>query len=148
MARPLLTTRTYSELILLKTFKERFAYLKLSGTVGLETFALDRALNQVFYKSKAWKDVRDFVIVRDRARDLAMPGYDLEKGIVVHHMNPVTLEEVERRSSRILEPEYLICVSDNTHHAIHFSNEERLVTLPAERYPGDTTPWKERKPYG
>ena len=145
MNRQLPSNRSYTELIRLPTFLERFHYLKLSGSVGAETFALDRTLNQNFYKSRAWAKTRDYILIRDYGRDLGVPGYELLCGIVVHHMNPITIEDIEMRRPNVLDPEGLICVSNNTHHAIHFSDESLLVTLPPERYPGDTTPWKQRR---
>lgn len=133
--------RNYTELIQLKTFEERFEYLKLSGRTGVITFGFDRYLNQTFYRSQEWKRVRREVIIRDNACDLAIPDRSIISGVRVHHMNPVTAEDLEFGSSIILDPEYLICVSHNTHNAIHFGSKDNLVMLPKERKKGDTTLW-------
>ena len=136
-------SKTYSELKNLKTFKERFDYLKLNGTVGSETFGYDRILNQVLYKSDKWRKVRDKVIIRDEGNDLGIEGYPIGGHIVVHHMNPITKEDILRRSDILLNPEYLICVTPNTHRAIHYGNENLLMKDPIERRPNDTCPWKQ-----
>ena len=134
--------RTYSELSKLNTFKERFEYLKLDGSVGKDTFGWDRYLNQVFYKSPEWKSVRDKVIVRDCGRDLGVEGYDIFGKIIIHHMNPMNLEDIAKRNPDIFNPEYLICVSHSTHNAIHYGDENQLMTGPIERTANDTCPWK------
>ena len=134
--------RTYSELITLPTFEERFEYLRLDGRVGEETFGFDRYLNQVFYKSKEWLQVRDQVIARDNGCDLGMEGHEIYSKILVHHMNPVSKEDILKRSEWILNPEYLICTIKNTHDAIHYGNRSLLATAPIERRPNDTCPWR------
>lgn len=134
--------RSYSELIHIPTFEERFEYLKLSGAVGKETFGFDRYLNQVFYRSKEWKRVRDLVIVRDNGCDLGIEDREICGKIYIHHMNPISLSDIERKSESILDPEYLICVTHNTHNAIHYGDSSLLVTAPIERTPNDTCPWR------
>lgn len=134
--------RTYSELIRLPTFLERFNYLKLNGRVGEETFGCHRYLNQVFYHSKEWRRIRDFVIVRDNGCDLGVSGYDIFGKILIHHMNPITADDIRNRSDYLLNPDYLICVSHMTHEAITYGDERLLVTEPIERAPNDTSPWR------
>ena len=136
------TIRTYSELIRLPTFEERFRYLKLDGLVGKDTFGFDRYLNQEFYRSKEWKEVRDFVIVRDNGCDLGMDGYEIVGRIYIHHMNPITVNDIVYSSDFLLNPGYLICMSHNTHNAVHYGDEDLLVTAPVERRKNDTCPWK------
>ncbi len=137
-----MTIKTYSELAKLKTFKERFEYLKLGGIVGEETFGFDRYLNQMFYKTNEWKSVRDKVIVRDNGCDLGLEGYDIYGRILIHHMNPINLEDIAKRNPDILDPEFLICVAHSTHNAIHYGNEQLLYQGPIERTKNDTCPWK------
>lgn len=134
--------RTYSELITLPTFEERFRYLKLGGKVGEDTFGFDRYLNQVFYRSAKWKEIRDYVIIRDNGCDLGMEGHESHQRILVHHMNPITKEDVLRESEFLLDPEYMICTIKNTHDAIHYGDESLLITAPIERRKNDTCPWK------
>lgn len=136
--------RTYSELIKLPTFEERYRYLRLEGRVGEETFGFDRYLNQQFYKSDEWLAVRDYVIVRDNGCDLAMEDREIRgrSRILVHHMNPVTKEDILRRSEHLLDPEYLICTIKNTHDAIHYGDESLLILPPVERTRNDTCPWR------
>ena len=117
-----MSIRTYTELMKLKTFKERFEYLKLSGVVGQDTFGYDRYLNQQFYKSKAWKRIRDQVIIRDNGCDLGIEDRDINSRIYVHHMNPITKSDILNMTDMLLDPEYLICVSKNTHDAIHYGD--------------------------
>ena len=136
------TIRTYSELMRLPTFEERFRYLKLDGLVGKDTFGFDRYLNQEFYRSKEWKEIRDFVIVRDNGCDLGMDGYEIVGRIYIHHMNPITVNDIVHSSDFLLNPDYLICVSHNTHNAVHYGNEDLLVAAPVERRKNDTCPWK------
>ena len=136
------TIRTYSELMRLPTFEERFRYLKLDGLVGKDTFGFDRYLNQEFYRSKEWKEVRDFVIVRDNGCDLGMDGYEIVGRIYIHHMNPITVNDIVHSSDFLLNPDYLICVSHNTHNAVHYGDEDLLVTAPVERRKNDTCPWR------
>lgn len=136
--------RTYSELITIPTFMERFEYLRLDGRVGEETFGFDRYLNQLFYKSEEWRDLRDYIIIRDNACDLGMDGHDISnQRILVHHMNPICKEDILNRSEYLLNPEYLICTSKNTHDAIHYGDGSLLITAPVERTPFDTCPWKQ-----
>ena len=141
-----MTTRhikTYSELIRLPTFEERFRYLKLNGSVGRETFGFDRHLNQKLYqRSPKWKSSRDFVIVRDNGCDLAMEGHEIYDKIIVHHMNPITMEDILNDSDIIYDPEFLICTIHNTHNAIHYSDESQLIIAPVERTKNDTCPWR------
>lgn len=134
--------RTYGELCQIPSYKERFEYLKLDGVVGKATFGSKRYLNQKFYTSDEWKRVRDIVIVRDLGCDLGFPGYDIYGQIQVHHMNPMIVEDVISHSSEILNPEFLICTSYQTHKAIHYGTEEMLVLPPVERTKNDTCPWK------
>lgn len=134
--------RTYSELITLPTFEERYRYLRLGGRVGEETFGFDRYLNQIFYKSEEWRSIRDHVIIRDCGCDLGMPDREIHGRIIVHHMNPIYQEDILRRSKYLLDPEYLICTIKNTHDAIHYGDENLLITVPVERSKNDTCPWR------
>ena len=134
--------RTYSELIKLQSFEERFEYLKLNGRVCEETFGFDRYINQVFYKSKEWRSVRDKVIIRDNGCDLALLDREIRGRILIHHMNPISKEDILRKSDMILNPEYLICTTKNTHNAIHYGDIGLLMKDPIERKPNDTCPWK------
>lgn len=133
--------RTYSELITFNTFAERLTYLRLRGVVGEDTFGFDRILNQVFYRSREWKDIRNKIIMRDNGSDLGMPGYDIYDKILIHHMNPIDKEDILDRTSYLLNPEYLICTTKRTHDAIHYG-----IDLPqndfVDRRPNDTCPWK------
>lgn len=135
--------RTYTELISLTTFEERFNYLKLDGQVGEDTFGFDRYMNQNFYRSVEWKRLRDSIIVRDMGCDLGIPGEDIYGKILIHHMNPITSNDILHQTELLLDPEYLICVSHRTHNAIHYGNEQ-LIKKPGyvERKPNDTCPWK------
>lgn len=135
--------RRYSELIRLNTFKERYEYLRIAGVVGETTFGFDRYLNQLLYTSSKWKQLRQKIIIRDNGCDLAMPGYDLRSRIYIHHLNPLTMEDVEEVSERIFDPENLICVSHRTHNAIHYGDEELLPQEPVLRKPNDTCPWRQ-----
>ena len=137
-----MSIRTYSELIKIPTFKDRFEYLRLDGKVGEETFGFDRYLNQIFYKSQEWKAARDFVIIRDQGCDLAMEGHEIFGRILVHHMNPIRIEDIVNRSKYLLDPEYLICTIKNTHDAIHYGDGSLLITGPIERTKNDTCPWR------
>lgn len=132
----------YSELIKLPTFEERFEYLRLDGHVGEDTFGFDRYLNQKFYSTSEWRRVRDLVIVRDNGCDLGIEGRDIFGRIYIHHMNPICKDDIISHSTLILEPEYLICVTFDTHNAIHYSNPNQLIKLSSERKPNDTCPWK------
>lgn len=134
--------RTYSELIALPTFEERFQYLKLDGKVGKDTFGFDRYLNQLFYRSEEWKQIRNFVIVRDHGCDLGIPDREILENIIVHHMNPIRKEDIINRSRFLLDPNYLISTVKRTHDAIHFSDEGLLFIAPIERTKFDTCPWR------
>lgn len=134
--------RRYSELIRLPTFEERFEYLKLCGNVGESTFGFDRYLNQALYTSQKWRTTRDEVLIRDNACDMGLEDWPINGKIIVHHMNPLTLEDIENMADEIFDPEYLVCVSHNTHQAIHYGDASLLPKLPIERKPGDTCPWK------
>lgn len=136
--------KTYSELIKLSTFEERFKYLKLEGTVCEETFGFDRYLNQIFYKSKEWRSIRDYVISRDNGCDLAINGREIPEGvqILIHHMNPIAASDILHRSDILLNPEYLITTIKSTHDAIHYGNDIPTVMAPIERTKNDTCPWK------
>lgn len=134
--------RTYSELITIPTFEERFKYLQLGGLVGEETFGFDRYLNQNFYRSQEWKSIRDHVIIRDNGCDLAMDGYEIHGRIYIHHMNPITVQDIIKQSDYLLNPDFLITVTHYTHNAIHYGDESLLVTAPVERSRNDTCPWK------
>ena len=137
-----MTIRTYSELILLPTFEERFEYLRLDGKVGEDTFGFDRYLNQLFYRSQEWKKIRDYVIVRDNACDLGVEGHDIYSKVLIHHMNPITARDIEKRTDLLLDPEYLICTTHNTHNAIHYGDENLIIKVPIVRTKNDTCPWK------
>lgn len=134
--------KTYSELITLPTFKERYRYLKMNGMVGEETFGFDRWLNQAFYKSKEWLAIRDHVIFRDNGCDLGIPEREIHGRVLIHHMNPITKRDILDRSDFLLNPEYLITTTKVTHDAIHFSDESLLYEDPIERTMNDTCPWK------
>lgn len=137
-----LMIRTYSELIQLPTFEERFKYLQLNGTVGKETFGYDRYLNQLFYNSHHWRKRRDDIIKRDLGCDLAVVGFELQDRVYIHHMNPIRIDDLIEQTEYLMEPEYLICTSFNTHQAIHYGDESLLVGTLVERKPNDTCPWK------
>lgn len=135
--------RNYSELSKLKTFRERYEYLKLGGTVGEDTFGFDRYLNQIFYTSKEWKQIRNFVITRDNGCDLGIPDHKIiDDLILVHHMNPITKDDIINKSEVLLNPEYLITTVKSTHDAIHYGDESLLVEDYIERSKNDTCPWK------
>lgn len=134
--------RTYTELSRLKSFEERFEYLRLKGSVGKDTFGFDRYLNQAFYRSPEWKSVRGVVILRDNGCDLGLEGYEINDKILIHHLNPISAEDIADRLDDILNPEFLICVSHRTHNAIHYGDFEQLPTLPKERTKNDTCPWR------
>ena len=136
--------RTYTELIQLPTFEERYNYLRLGGRIGEDTFGFDRYLNQLFYKSDEWRSIRDYVIVRDNGCDLGIEGRDIPDGIpiLIHHMNPIAVRDILDRSEYLLNPEYLICTVKRTHDAIHYGSELSLLTIPPERTQFDTCPWK------
>ena len=134
--------RTYSELIQLPTFEERYRYLRLRGSVGEETFGFDRVFNQRFYSSPEWKRLRREIIIRDNGCDLGIADREICGNIFIHHINPIMLRDIETSSEFLLNPEYLICTSFETHNAIHYGDENLLVTAPIERSMHDTCPWK------
>ena len=134
--------RTYSELIQLPTFEERFDYLRLDGVVGKDTFGFDRYLNQQFYRSSEWKRIRNQVIIRDNGCDLGIDEYEIHGRILIHHMNPISIEDLQHMSDLLMNPEYLICVSHRTHNAIHYGDESLIVSAPIERTQNDTCPWR------
>lgn len=141
----LMSIRTYSELVKLCSFEERFEYLKLNGQVGEETFGFDRYINQRFYQSTEWRNLRHQIIVRDNGCDLGIEGRDMYKNIIIHHMNPITKEDILGNTEFVMDPEYLVCVSANTHRAIHYGDASLLITNPIERTINDTCPWKRVK---
>ncbi len=135
--------RSYTELVQLCTYEERFRYLSLEGVVGGDTFGFDRYLNQQFYRSAEWKRARDIVISRDRGCDLGIPGREIQGKILVHHMNPLTVADIQGGGEFMLDPEYLVCVSHETHNAIHYGDKSVCrADIPVKRQPGDTAPWK------
>ena len=135
--------RTYSELKELKTFEERFKYLKLGGAVGAETFGFDRYFNQKFYTTTEWKQLRNHIIVRDLGCDLGCEDHEIfGQRIIIHHMNPIDLEDIEKKSDFLLNPEFLITTIHSTHNAIHYGDESLIITAPIERRRNDTCPWK------
>lgn len=136
-----MSIRTYSELITIPTFEERFEYLQLKGSVGKDTFGYDRYLNQVLYRSPEWKRLRNQIIIRDCGCDLACDGYDIYGKVLIHHLNPITVEDVLARSRKVFDPDNLVCVSHNTHNAIHYGDVDLLVTGPIIRTKNDTCPW-------
>jgi hypothetical protein len=134
-------TRTYSHLLRLPTFEERYLYLQLGGTVGRATFGFDRYINQQFYRSREWKNVRDHIIARDLGLDLAMDGYEIYDKIIIHHMNPMRVEDVAHGYDYILDPEFLICTTHKTHNAIHYGDKTLLAIPFKERNANDTKLW-------
>lgn len=134
--------RTYSELIELTTFEDRFRYLKLEANVGDATFGFDRYLNQQFYRSSEWKRLRNEIIIRDNACDLGIPDRELDKRIIIHHMNPITKDDLIHQTDFLLNPEYLICTCHKTHLAIHYGDENILEQAIVERSKNDTCPWR------
>lgn len=133
--------RSYSELSFLKTFEDRFDYLKLGGGVGRATFGFDRHINQKFYMSIEWEEVRQHVIVRDVGCDLGIEGYEIHINPLIHHMNPMTVDDIIHREDWILDPEYLILTTTRTHNDIHFGTEKRYPRVVTERTPSDTKLW-------
>ncbi len=138
------TIRTYSELMKLSTFEERYEYLRLGGKVGEDTFGFDRDLNQLFYTSPEWRALRNDIITRDGGCDLGIRDREIGEGvkILIHHMNPITREDILNRSEYLLNPEYLICTIKNTHDAIHYGDSELLYQDPIVRSKNDTCPWR------
>lgn len=137
-----MSIKTYSELITLPTFEERYKYLKLNGSIGQETFGFERYLNQNFYRSREWKRVRDQVIIRDNGCDLGIEDREIGGKIIIHHLNPITIEDLQTMSEYLMDPEYLISVSHATHNAIHYGSEELLICDPIQRRKNDTCPWR------
>lgn len=136
------TIRTYSELIQLPTFEERFEYLRLDGSVGQATFGYDRYLNQILYNSPEWKRFRRDIIIRDNGCDLACEGYEIRGRIIIHHINTISIEDIVNRNHMVFDPENVITTTHNTHNAIHYGDKELLVTVPIERSANDTCLWK------
>lgn len=136
-----LDTRTYSDLIQIPTFEDRFEYLKMEGDVGRATFGFDRYLNQKFYSSREWDDVRNHVIYRDNGCDLAFPGFEIHYGILIHHMNPISPEDIKNHEDWILDPEFLITTTHRTHNAIHYGAASPFPKVVVQRQPGDTRLW-------
>lgn len=136
------TIKRYSEMITLPTFEERFEYLKLNGTVGVDTFGFDRYFNQRFYRSKEWKDIRDYIIIRDGCCDLGIDDRLITGRVLIHHMNPISVKDIEESSKYLLNPEYLVCVSHITHNAIHYGDKNLLIKEHVERRPNDTCLWR------
>lgn len=136
--------RTYNDLIQLKTFEERYEYLRVFGKVGEETFGFDRVFNQMFYRSRDWHLIRDKVIARDLGRDLAIEGREIPEGvpIVIHHMNPIKISDIRDNTDFLLNPNYLVTTTDRTHKAIHYGDKGLLMLDPVVRYKNDTCPWK------
>lgn len=135
--------KTYFELEKLKTFKERFEYLQLNGQVGKDTFGFDRIFSQQFYRSREWRACRDFVIMRDNGCDLGIEGHEIQVGrVIIHHMNPILLSDIENHTDFLLNPEYLITTIHSTHNAIHYGDDSLLTVDPIERVKNDTCPWK------
>ena len=133
--------RRYSELRHIPTFEERFEYLKLNGSVGRETFGFDRYINQRFYTSKEWRDIRHYVITRDLGLDLGVEGYEINSRILIHHMNPIVVDDILHKNDAILDPEFLITTCHNTHNAIHYGDSSLLPKPLVERSRGDTKLW-------
>lgn len=135
--------KTYSELVKLNTFEERFMYLKLDGAVGIDTFGFDRYLNQHFYKTKEWKRTRDIIILRDNGCDLGIDEELIFGKIIIHHINPISIDDIKLNKDYILDPEFLICTSLKTHNAIHYSDDSIIYNRkPIIRKPNDTIPWR------
>ena len=137
-----MTIKRYSELVRLETFEERYEYLRLRGTVGESTFGIDRHHNQLFYKSERWLDTRERVIIRDNACDLGVEGYDIYDIVIVHHINPITIDDIQNNRRCLYDLNNLISTTHNTHNAIHYGDSSLLNDLPIERKPGDTIPWR------
>jgi hypothetical protein len=142
MEDDLMMNKSYSELISLKTFEERFRYLELNASIGQQTFGYDRYLNQCFYRSKDWLTIRRDIIIRDNGCDLACEGYEIFGRILIHHLNPISINDIVYRNSILLDPENLVVVSFDTHNAIHYGDESSLPSTPVERKPFDTCPWR------
>lgn len=135
-------TRTYSEMAQYESFRDRFLYLKLSGGVAHETFGVERYLNQEFYRSAEWKHMRDYIIARDLGRDLGVEGHEIHSRLIVHHINPVTPDEIIHGADSVLDPDNLITTTHDTHNAIHYGDESYLDRFGVDRTPGDTNLWR------
>lgn len=136
--------KSYSELKSLSTFEERYNYLRLRGNVGQDTFGFDRIFNQMFYRSREWKSIRNQVIIRDNGCDLGIEGYEIHERIIIHHMNPISLEDIQENTEFLMNPEYLITTTHQTHNAIHYGDESLIRRAPVERTRFDTCPWKRK----
>lgn len=134
--------RTYSELITIPTFEERYNYLKLNGIVGKETFGYDRYLNQLLYRSSDWRSFRDRIIIRDNGCDLACEGFELQSRIIIHHIDPITVEDILNKHPKVFDPENVVSTSHNTHLAIHYGDKNLISITPINRHKNDTCPWK------
>lgn len=134
--------RTYSELITIPNFEERYNYLKLNGIVGKETFGYDRYLNQLLYRSSDWRSFRDRIIIRDNGCDLACKGFELQSRIIIHHIDPITVEDILNKHPKVFDPENVVSTSHNTHLAIHYGDKNLISIGPINRYKNDTCPWK------
>lgn len=134
--------RTYSELITIPTFEERYNYLKLNGIVGKETFGYDRYLNQLLYRSSDWRSFRDRIIIRDNGCDLACKGFELQSRIIIHHIDPITVEDILNKHPKVFDPENVVSTSHNTHLAIHYGDKNLISITPINRHKNDTCPWK------
>lgn len=137
-----MSIKSYSELVRHNNFEDRLNYLKLNGFVGEDTFGFDRFVNQDFYRSAKWKRIRDYVITRDLGRDLGVEGFEIFDRPIVHHMNPISLDDITSLSDFLIDPEFLITVSHKTHNCIHYGSNEKLSIQPCERRPGDTCLWR------
>ena len=141
----MMNDKSYSEMIAMSEFDDRFRYAKLDGQVGIDTFGFDRYLNQQFYRSKEWKRLRDQIIIRDNGCDLGVPGHEISGNIYIHHLNPLSPEDITESTEKLFDPDNLVCVSAETHNAIHYGDESILEKNKiVERSPGDTCPWKRR----
>ena len=134
--------KSYSEMITLPTFEERFEYLRLKGFVGKDTFGHDRYLNQILYNSKEWKSTRNKIIIRDNGCDLACKGFEIHGQVLIHHINPISVEDIVNRDPIVFDPENLVTTVHNTHNAIHYGDMGLLITTPVERSKNDTIPWR------
>ena len=134
--------RTYSKLITIPTFEERYNYLKLNGIVGKETFGYDRYLNQLLYRSSDWRSFRDRIIIRDNGCDLACEGFELQSRIIIHHIDPITVEDILNKHPKVFDPENVVSTSHNTHLAIHYGDKNLISIGPINRHKNDTCPWK------
>lgn len=137
--------RTWTELQQIQTFEERYNYLRLRGAVGAATFGFDRHINQQFYRGAQWRRIRNHVIARDLGCDLGVEGYEIHDKIIIHHMNPMTVDNIVHGDADILDPEFLVTTTHRTHNAIHYGDERLLPRQLVERRPGDTTLWPSRR---